>query len=223
MGEAIVSLAGVTKVFDRPGGAVTVAENVTLALPPGVPVALLGRNGAGKSTLLRLIAGTLRPDTGEVRRFGRVSWPVGFAGSFHPDLTGRQNLRFAARLYGADARVVIDTVEDFAELGRGLDTPLRAYSSGMRARLAFGLSMALPFDLYLIDEVTAVGDAAFRERSEAVLRDRLRSAGAVVVSHALKQVASLCDAGMVLDRGQITWHDDIKEAIAHHRALMEVA
>lgn len=183
-------------------------------------MALLGRNGAGKSTLLRLIAGVLRPSAGQVIRDGSVSWPVGFAGSFHPDLTGRQNTRFVARLYGAEAGALLRFVEAFTGLGRDLDRPLRGYSSGMRARLAFGLSMGLPFDTYLVDEVTSVGDGAFRARSEALLRDRLETSGAIIVSHSLQHLARLCTAGAVLEDGQLTWYDDVMEAIDAHRRLM---
>lgn len=196
---------------------------MSLDIPRGRSIALLGRNGAGKSTLLKLIAGTLPPDRGKILRHGRVSWPVGFAGSFHPDLTGRQNLRFVGRLYGVDLRGLEAFVGDFSGLGKHIDAPVRGYSSGMRSRLAFGLSMALPFDMYLVDEVTAVGDAQFREASERLLRARLKGAGAIVVSHSLPQLASLCDAGMVLENGRMTWHDKIAEAIAHHRETMGVA
>lgn len=214
----VVTLEGVCKRF----GDVTVARDLNLRIQQGESVGLLGRNGAGKSTLLKLIAGTLPPDHGRIVRHGRVSWLVGFAGSFHPDLTGRQNLRFVARLYGADVRALERFVSAFAGLGPQLDTPVRGYSSGMRARLGFGLSMAMPFELYLVDEVTAVGDAAFRASSEALLRERLKGASALVVSHALQQLERLCTSGIVLEHGRIRWHDDIRDAIAHHRWNMGV-
>ena len=163
------------------------------------------------------------PDRGRVLRHGRVSWPVGFAGGLHPELTGRQNLRFLARLYGAEARALADFVGTVGGLEAALDAPVRSYSMGMRARLAFTASMAMPFDLYLVDEITAVGDVAFREMSAAMLSDRLSRAGAVVVSHSMRQLADLCDAGIVLEDGQITWHDCVLSAIDHHRDLMGVA
>ena len=223
MAGAVLDFHGVTKRFGHGPEAVPIVDDLTLRLPRGRAVGLMGRNGAGKSTLLRLIAGTLPPDRGRVERRGRVSWPVGFAGSFHPDLTGRENLRFVARLYGARTRTVEAFVAEFSGLGAGLDTPFRTYSAGMRARLAFGLSMAMPFDLYLIDEITAVGDAAFRESSETLLRARLGDAGGVVVSHSLRQIKTLCTSGMVLEAGRLTWHEDIDDAIAHHQRLMGVA
>lgn len=219
----IVTLRGVSRVHRSGPVAKTVLRGVSLSLPRGRSIALLGRNGAGKTSLMALLSGADRPDSGRIERFGRVSWPVGFAGSFHPDLTGRENLAFVGRLYGAELRALSDFVSDFSELGRDMDKPLRHYSSGMRSRLAFGLSMALPFDLYLADEITAVGDARFRERSERLLADRARRAGAVVVSHAMGQIRSLCDCGMVLEAGRLTWHDEVEAAIAHHRRLMQVA
>ncbi|MEO1789449.1 MAG: ABC transporter ATP-binding protein [Pseudomonadota bacterium] len=208
----------------RTRGTVTpILSGATLDFPGGQAVALLGRNGAGKSSLLRLVAGTVRPDAGEIRRFGRVSWPVGLTGGFHGDLTGAQNVRFIARAYGVDARALVDFVGHFSELGRHMHLPFRGYSSGMRARLGFAASMGVPFDTYLVDEVTSVGDAGFRERSEAMLKDRLSRAGAIIVSHSLQHLARLCTAGVVIDQGRLTWHDDVMAAVDHHRALMGIA
>ena len=148
---------------------------------------------------------------------------MGFAGGFHPEMTGAENVRFVARLYGVDAEALLIFVASFAEIGEHFHKPVRTYSSGMRARVAFGLSMGLPFDLYLVDEITAVGDAAFRAASDTLLRARLNTAGAIVVSHSLRQLAGLCQSGMVLEAGRLTWHDDIMDAIAHHRDIMGVA
>ena len=139
--------------------------------PTGAVVGLLGRNGAGKTTLMQMIAGTMEPTSGRILSDGSISYPVGFAGSFHRDLTGAQNTRFVARIYGIDTEALVAFVEDFAELGKHYHLPFRTYSAGMRARLAFGVSMGIPFDFYLIDEVTAVGDANFREKSREVFLD----------------------------------------------------
>jgi hypothetical protein len=136
---------------------------------------LLGVNGAGKTTTLRLIAGTELPNSGTVRRSVRVSWPLGFAGGFHPLMSGRENVHFVARVYGADVRRVTNFVEDFAELGEYIDLPFKTYSSGMMARLAFGLSMAIEFDVYLVDEITAVGDARFQNRCQPWTSDGFRA------------------------------------------------
>lgn len=178
-----------------------VIERLNLTLPTGRSLALLGGNGSGKSTLLQLIAGTLPPDTGRVWSDGSISWPVGFAGSFHRDLTGAQNTRFLARVYGADTDELMDFVQDFAEIGKHFHMPIRTYSSGMRSRLTFGISMGIPFDTYLVDEVTAVGDARFRRKSAAVFRERILKSSAILVNHNFDELRDYCDAAIVLHEG----------------------
>ncbi len=212
----MIQLQNLTKTFVLAGQRKTVADNITAVFPTGKSVALLGRNGAGKSSLLRMIAGTLEPTSGKVRSTGSISWPIGFAGSFHKDLTGAQNTRFIARIYGVDTDELIDFVEDFAGLGKHFWLPFRTYSSGMKARLAFGTSMGIAFDTYLVDEVTAVGDAVFRRKSNELFHDRLKNAGAVVVTHSMGLVRKLCDCGAVLEDGRLLYFEDVKDAIAHH-------
>ena len=198
----MIRIEGLCKSFHTRAGDKVVADHITATLPTGVSVALLGRNGAGKSTLLDMIAGTVRPDAGRIVSDGTISWPVGFAGSFHRDLTGMQNARFIARVYGVDSDALVAFVEDFAELGGHFRMPVASYSSGMKSRLAFGISMGIRFDTYLVDEVTSVGDAAFRRKSRLVFRARMAQSGAVVVTHNMNQVRQLCDAGMVLEDGE---------------------
>lgn len=219
----MIRFENVTKRYVTEGKVVTVVSGMTLTVPTGRSVGLLGRNGAGKSTVLRMVSGTTRPTEGRIVTTGQVSWPVGFAGSFHPDLTGHQNCRFVARIYGVDADELVDFVEDFAGLGPHFRMPIRTYSSGMRSRLAFGISMGIHFDVYLVDEITAVGDAAFRERSDALFKARLQSAGALVCSHALPQIRVLCDSGIVLEHGRAWYYDDVEDAIAHHVQAMAAA
>lgn len=191
-------------------------ENLTAVFPSRKSIALMGRNGAGKSTLLRLISGTLTPTSGRVLSTGSISYPVGFAGSFHPQLSGVQNTRFVARIYGVDTDELVEYVRDFAELGRHFYMPIKTYSSGMKSRLSFGISMGVPFDTYLVDEVTSVGDAAFRAKSVAVFEDRRSKAGAIVVTHSPAMVRGMCDMGAVLENGQLHFYEDLEEAIAHH-------
>lgn len=191
-----------------------------MVIPTGVAVALLGRNGAGKSTLMEMIGGRIQPDSGKIRVTGTVSWPVGFGGSFHPNMTGAQNTRFVARVYGVDTEELIDFVKDFAELNDHFDVPVRHYSAGMKSRLAFGISMGIPFDTYLVDEVTAVGDATFKRKSRQVFLARMESAGAIVVTHSMGQVRELCTAAAVLEKGKLTYYEDVEEAIdRHHRNM----
>ena len=212
----MIRLSGLSKSFHRGGHRTVVADNITCTFPARRSVAGLGRNGAGKSSLLRLIAGTLTPDAGRIDRRGRVSWPIGLMGSFHGDLSGAQNLRFLARIYGVDCGDMVRCVEAFAELGPHLHQPVRGYSSGMKARLSFGASMAIPFDYYLVDEVTSVGDAAYREASKVLFKDRLAAAGALVVSHSMPLVREVCDCAVVLDRGKLSFYADVEAGIAHH-------
>jgi capsular polysaccharide transport system ATP-binding protein len=219
----VVRLENLTKTFVLEGRRKTIADNITATFPTGRSVALLGRNGAGKSSLLQMIAGTMRPTSGRILSTGTISWPVGFAGSFHADLTGLQNVRFIARIYGVDSDELVAFVEEFAGLGQHFRLPLRSYSSGMKSRLAFGASMGIAFDTYLVDEVTAVGDAAFKTKSTEVFRARMAKAGAVVVTHAMGQVRELCDAGAVLENGRLVYYDDVNDAIAHHNRNMAAA
>lgn len=212
----MIRLEKLTKIYTLEGQRKVVMRDVDLTFPSGVSVALLGRNGAGKSTLLKMIAGTEAPTSGRIVTTGSISWPVGFAGSFHPELSGVQNTRFVARIYGVDSDELLDFVEDFAGLGGHFHLPFKTYSSGMRSRLAFGVSMGIPFDTYLVDEVTSVGDAAFKVKSSAVFKARMETAGAFVVSHSMRMVRDLCQVGVVLENGKLTYYDDIEAAIAHH-------
>lgn len=218
----MIELRNLTKVFVVNGRRKVVCDNINMAVPSKTSVALLGRNGAGKSTLLRMLAGNMEPTSGEILTDGSISWPVGFAGSFHKDLTGAQNVKFVARIYGVDTEATTAFVQDFADIGVNFHLPVRTYSSGMKARLAFGVSMAVPFDTYLVDEVTATGDAAFREKSKMLFLDRMQKAGAFVVTHSMGQVRELCDVGLVLEQGRATFFEDLDEAIEQHERNMNV-
>ena len=216
----MIRLEKLSKSFWVRGHRKVVLDNVDVELPSGRSLALLGRNGAGKSTLMDIISGLQKPDTGRVISDGSVSWPVGFGASFHRELTGAQNVRFIARVYGVDTDALIAFVDDFAELGKHFHMPVRTYSQGMRGRLTFGASMGIHFDTYLVDEVTAVGDAAFKRKSRAVFQERMKVASAVLVSHEMKQVRQFCDAGIVLENGKVLYFDDLEEAIEYHQALL---
>lgn len=216
----MILLDRLTKIFHMGNARKVVVDNATVTFPSRTSIALLGRNGAGKSTLLRIIAGTVEPTSGQVLARGTISYPVGFSGSFHRDLTGAQNAKFVARIYGVDTDALLDYVADFAELGAHFHQPIHTYSSGMRSRLAFGISMGIPFDTYLVDEVTSVGDASFRNKSQQVFAERMQKSGMLFVSHSLPQVKEICQAGVVLEKGKLTYYDNVEQAIAHHSRNM---
>ena len=209
----MIELQHVTKAYYYRGHPKFVARDINVVFPTGVSVGLVGRNGAGKSTLLQIIAGSLNPDQGRVRVTGTISWPIGLTGCIHPELTGVQNVKFIARIYGVDTEELIDFVASFAELGINYNEPVRTYSSGMRARLNFGMSMGIRFDTYLIDEVTAVGDAAFKQKSRKVFEDRMGQAGLIFVSHSDNLMRSMCTAGAVLENGQLTYFENVDDAL----------
>ena len=219
----MIRFENLTKSFQVRVQRKVVIDNLNATLPTGKSLALLGRNGAGKSTLMQIIAGTMPVDRGQVISDGSISWPVGFGGSFHRELTGAQNVRFIARIYGVDSEELEEFVRDFAQLGPHFFMPVRSYSSGMKSRLAFGTSMGIRFDTYLVDEVAAVGDAAFKRKSRAVFAERMRDSSAVLVNHDMGQLREFCDAGIVLEQGQIQYFDDLEEAIAVHEDNMSKA
>ncbi|MCB6178373.1 ABC transporter ATP-binding protein [Rhodobacter sp. Har01] len=216
----MIELVNLSKTYRMSGVTKTVLHRTSMRLPRGRTIGLVGRNGAGKSTLLRMIAGTQAASSGEIRLHGSVSWPVGFAGSFHPDLSGAQNARFVARIYGVDSDELIAFAEDFAELGAHFRLPVRTYSSGMVARLAFALSMGIAFDCYLVDEVTAVGDAGFRTKSDRMFRARMQGAGGIVVNHSDAMIRDLCDGVLLLEDGHLTWFEDVAEGLRQHQRNM---
>jgi len=199
-----------------------VLSDINLEIPDNISVGLVGRNGAGKSTLLRLIGGVDTPDRGEVIRDSRVSWPIGLSGGFKGSMTGRQNVKFVARIHGGEQSIeeTIFRVKEFAEIGKAFDDPVKTYSTGMRARLAFGLSLAFDFDVYLSDEATAVGDQQFRKKASQAFKDRIGQASLIIVSHGEAILKELCQAGIWITEGQAIWFDDINEALkAYHKGI----
>lgn len=215
----MIELNSVFKFYRNAGVVKIVLDHVTTRFERGLSYGLMGVNGAGKSTTMRLIAGTELPNSGRVTRGVRVSWPLGFAGGFHPLMTGRENVKFVARVYGADIRKTLDFVEDFSEIGDYIDVPINTYSSGMMARLSFGMSMAIEFECYLVDEITAVGDARFQERCRLAFDARRKNADLIMVSHSMETIKSYCDRGAVLVDGQMLLFPSVDGAIATYQRL----
>lgn len=216
----MIEIKNLYKRYHNHHGSNWVLNDINLIIPEKTSVGILGRNGAGKSTLLRLIGGMDMPDKGEVIRRSRVSWPIGLSGAFKGSMTGRQNVKFVARIHGVGREVkqIIREVEEFAEIGASFDEPIHTYSSGMKSRLAFGLSLAFDFDVYLSDEATAVGDRAFKAKAKKAFEDRVGQASLIMVSHSEGILKDLCQAGVLLENGHATWFDNIHEAIKAYHA-----
>lgn len=209
-------LKNITKSYLTPKGRRYVFRDLSLKIPAGKNIGLIGRNGAGKSTLVRLLGGADVPDSGTIATDKSISWPVGLSGGFQGSMTGRENVKFVSRVYGAvgDAmRQKVAYVEDFAEIGSWIDEPVKTYSSGMRSRLAFGLSMAFDFDYYLIDEVMSVGDAQFRRKCADVFEERLQKSKVVLVSHNMPEIKKLCDVVLLVRDGGVQIYEDVDEGI----------
>lgn len=208
----MITLEHVTKSYPGRHGRHTVLKDISIEFPSDKSVGILGVNGAGKSTLLRILSGVEAPDSGTVTRRGRISWPIGFGGGFNASLTGEENCRFVSRIYDEDIDRVTSFAYEFSELGDFFYMPVRTYSSGMRSRLAFGLSMAIDFDCYLVDEVTAVGDRKFNQKCRAAFAQRRERSILLMVSHSMKTIRTYCDRYAVLNNGKIHLYDNLKVA-----------
>ena len=215
----MISCHQVTKSYPMGNGRKHVLKGVDLQIRPGERIGFLGRNGAGKTTFIKLIGGVEMPTSGKIRRHMSVSWPLGFGGGFQGSLTGYDNARFIARIYGRDYAEIRDFVEDFSELGMQLKMPVKTYSSGMRARLAFALSLAIEFDCYLIDEVIMVGDQNFHKKCHFELFERRADRALIFASHSAELVREFCDHALVLADGYATTYPDVNEALDVYAAL----
>ena len=212
----MIHLSHVTKRYPMHGGDRVILDDVNLRVRRGEKIGILGRNGRGKSTLIRLISGAERPSSGTVTRSMRVSWPLAFAGGFQGTLTGLDNLRFICRIYNTTTEDKIPFVQEFSELGAYLREPVKSYSSGMRARLAFALSMVIEFDCYLIDEVIAVGDQRFHERCQIELFEKRRNRSMIIVSHNPEFIKAHCDNAGVMVKGKLHFFPSVDEGFAFY-------
>ncbi|WP_035212122.1 ABC transporter ATP-binding protein [Achromobacter marplatensis] len=211
-----------TKSFRTTKDRLYAFRNLSFAIPSGRNVAILGKNGAGKSTLLRLLAGQDTPDSGKIMTSKRISFPVGLSGGFQGSLTGRENAKFVARVMGAEGehfQNVVKYVEDFAEIGIYFDRPVNTYSSGMRGRLAFGMSFAFDFDYYLVDEALSVGDSSFKRKAEEEFKRKIGAASMIMVTHSASQARSFCDMAIVLKDGVAHSFDDMQEGLDFYQKL----
>jgi capsular polysaccharide transport system ATP-binding protein len=219
----MIRLERVTKEYRAHGGRRVILDDVSATFEAGHNFGILGTNGTGKSTLIRLLAGSELPDRGVVRRSARVSFPLGFGGTFHGALSGRENAAFLARIYGAAMRPTIGFVADFSELGEYFDMPVNTYSAGMRARLAFAACLAIDFDVYLIDEVTEIGDQRFRRKCAEAFRARMARSDIILVTHNPQTIRQYCDRGAILADGALSLYDDIGAALARYHRMLQGA
>jgi capsular polysaccharide transport system ATP-binding protein len=196
-----------------------VLQGISFSIPPKLSVGIIGANGAGKSTLLQIIAGVDQPNKGFVERRCRVSWPMGFGGGLQTSLTGRQNAKFVCRIHGHEAGIpeLLREIQDFAEIGDAFDEPVRTYSSGMKSRFQFALSLAFDFDVYISDEITATGDAAFRQKAAAAYKKQADHASVVMVSHDEGTLKRFCKAGIWIHQGKAHWFDQVGDALKAYK------
>lgn len=196
-----------------------VLQGVSFIIPPRINVGLIGVNGSGKSTLLRLVGGVDQPNRGRIERRCRVSWPMGFGGGLQGSLTGRQNSKFVCRIHGHGSNIPdrLAYIQDFAEIGDAFDEPVKTYSSGMKSRLQFALSLAFDFDVYISDEVTSTGDAAFRNKAAAAFKKLTDHASLIMVSHGEGTLRQFCSAGIWINNGKAHWFDEIDDALKAYK------
>ena len=219
----MIKLDNLTKFYPLSNGDKHfVFREFTFTFPDDCSIGLIGRNGAGKSTLMRLLSGADIPNAGKVITDKKISWPVGLAGGFQHALSARDNVKFIARVYGYRGEALEEKVRDIeesAEIGKYFDEPMNTYSSGMRSRIGFGLSMAFDFDYYLIDEAGAVGDAKFKQKSDAIYKEKLSNSKVIMVSHDMSEIEQWCDKVILVNCGTATVYDDVKEGIEMYKRI----
>jgi capsular polysaccharide transport system ATP-binding protein len=216
----MIHLVNVSKEYKGESGTKTVLRHTNLSIPVRRRIGILGVNGAGKTTLLKMIAGSELPSTGRILRESSVSWPLGFGGGIHGELTGAENVAFVAKIYGANVDDATEFVKDFSELRSDFYGKVKTYSQGMRARLNFGLSMAIEFDCYLIDEIVGVGDAPFQKKCRKAFLERAEKSGLLFVSHSDRAVRTYCDAAIVLFNRTLVPFETLDEAVFFYRRVM---
>lgn len=217
----MIELKNVTKFYNTNKGKNYILQNVSIILPT-VNIGILGRNGAGKSTLMRMLGGIEFPNKGKIVSSSSFSWPLGLGGGFVGRMTGKENVKFVARLYGKnekEIKEIIDYVKDFSELENYFEMPIKTYSSGMKGRLSFGLSLAFSFDYMLIDETLSVGDAKFKKKAKLELRKKIENCHILLVSHDMKTLSELCEAGILLHQGNVIYYDNIDDAIIEYKII----
>ena len=221
----MIRLENVSKYYPTSQGKKYVFKNLTFSFPEKRNIGVLGLNGTGKSTLLRMIGGIDYPNSGTIEIQGSISWPLGLGGGVQGSLSGRDNARFVCRVYGDSEEQIaekLNFIQKFSELGDYFDLPVKTYSSGMKSRLQFAVSMAFDFDIYLMDEITAVGDAKFKEKSQNALKAKREFSNYIMVSHNANELIQECDSLIVLDKNSVKLFDDVKDGMQYYKELIQV-
>lgn len=219
----MIELRNVTKYYRTNNGRKYILHDTSLVLPE-VNIGILGRNGAGKSTLMRMLGKIEFPNKGKIASTKSFSWPLGLGGGFVGDMTGKANVKFVCGLYGKteeETKEIVSKVKKFSELGDYFEMPIKTYSSGMRGRLGFGLSLAFDFDYMLIDETLSVGDASFRAKAKAALKQKIENCHVLLVSHDMKTLSEMCQAGLLVHEGQLHYYENINDAIKRYQEINE--
>jgi capsular polysaccharide transport system ATP-binding protein len=222
----MIKLRKATKFFNTKEGKKYILDNVTITIPSKKNIGILGRNGAGKSTIMRMLGQIEFPNSGSIKSKNTFSWPLGLSGGFVGNMTGAANVKFICKVYGKSRKQtdhIINFVKSFSELKEYFEMPIRTYSSGMKSRLNFGLSLAFDFDYLLIDETLSVGDARFRKKSKEALMKKIESCNVLLVSHDMKTLREICDAGIVVNNGKIHYYNDIDKAILEYENINKKA
>ena len=218
----MIELQNVTKYFRTPRGKKYILKDVSFSIPSDVNIGILGKNGAGKSTLMRMLGQIEFPNSGKIVSDKTFSWVMGVGGGFQNNMTGRANVKFVCRIYGKSKKEIdssIEFVKEFSELGDYFEMPIRTYSSGMKSRLTFGLSLAFDFDYLLIDETLSVGDARFKKKSKEALMKKIESCNVLLVSHDMGTLKDICDVGIVSNNAQLHFFNDINDAIKMYNSI----
>jgi len=222
----MIELKNVTKYFQTRHGKKHILKNVSITIPSNTNIGILGRNGAGKTTLMRMLGQIEFPNSGKISSPNTFSWPLGLSGGFVGNMTGKANVKFVCRLYGKnhqEIREILNEVKEFSELGDYFDMPIKTYSSGMKSRLNFSLSLVFDFDYLLIDETLSVGDTRFKKKSKEALLKKIETCAVLLVSHDMNTLRGICDAGIVVNEGQMHYYTDINDAIAEYDTINKKA
>lgn len=219
----MIEMKNVTKYFHTNVGKKYILRDVTMVLPD-VNIGILGRNGMGKSTLMRMLGKIEFPNEGTIASRQSFSWPLGLGGGSVGSMTGKQNVKFVCNLYGKskeETREIIEYVKTFSELGDYFDMPVKTYSSGMKGRLGFGLSLSFDFDYMLIDETLSVGDARFRTKAKTYLKKKIENCHVILVSHDMRTLREMCQSGLLVHEGELHFFEDIDEGIKRYNEINE--